>query len=91
MNRQTHHEGPDHHIRHLGQLVVQQGGGGVVCYLTTTQPIRALHTQLRYVQVRTGKSYLLEHLILRLGPDVQLRRTDRQVSMETDRQTARQV
>lgn len=31
----THHEGAHDHVWHLGQLVVQQGGGGVVCHLGT--------------------------------------------------------
>lgn len=83
----SHHERPNHDIGHLGKLVVQQGSGGMVRYLAIPQPIRALLTQPRLVfQVRTVESYLLEHLVLRLGPDVQLRRKVRQVSMKTDRQ-----
>lgn len=37
-----YHERSDHNIRHLRQLVVQEGGGGMVGYLATTQLIRAL-------------------------------------------------
>lgn len=33
----TYHEGPDHDVGHLGQLVVQQGRGGVVCHLGTEE------------------------------------------------------
>lgn len=33
--RATHHEGPDHDVGHLGQLIVQQRGGGVVRHLRT--------------------------------------------------------
>lgn len=33
--RATHHEGPDHNVGHLGQLIVQQCGGGVVRHLGT--------------------------------------------------------
>lgn len=44
---QPGHEGPDHDVGHLGQLVVQQGSGGVVCHL-------------------------LEHLVVGLGPYIQL-------------------
>lgn len=29
----TYHERPDHHIWHLGQLVVQQGSGCMICHL----------------------------------------------------------
>lgn len=29
----THHKRAHHHVRHLGQLVVQQGRGGMVCHL----------------------------------------------------------
>lgn len=36
MDQLSHHKGSDHNVWHLGQLVVQQGGGGVVCYLAKT-------------------------------------------------------
>lgn len=76
MTDHSHHERPHDDIRHLRQLVVQQGGGGVVCYLATAWPIRDLHHCVQMsIKLRTGESYLLEHLVLRLGPDVQLRRT----------------
>lgn len=42
---QPYHKGADNNIGHLGQLIVQQGCGGMVCYLATTQPINNILTQ----------------------------------------------
>ena len=36
----SHHEGAHHDVGHLGQLIMQQGGCGVVSYLATPKPIR---------------------------------------------------
>ena len=48
-SRATHHEGADHDVRHLGQLVVEQGGGGVVSHLGTKDKgwVRATQNQQR--------------------------------------------
>lgn len=54
----SHHERSDHNVWHLRQLVVQEGGGGMVGNLATTQPIRALLTEIRQVpQVRKSLTF----------------------------------
>lgn len=46
VRHQSYHEGADDNIRHLGQLIVQQGCGGMVCYLATTQLIRDIGNEM---------------------------------------------
>lgn len=46
VTHQSYHEGAHDNIRHLGQLIVQQGCGGMVCYLATTELIRTLKWQV---------------------------------------------
>ena len=51
---QSYHEGADDNIRHLGQLIVQQGCGGMVCYLATTDLIRNTCTEIASVTLATS-------------------------------------